>query len=87
MNHKNNETPCHGKAYKNIKAQEHQSIGVVRQKEHVRVVKHKSNEVERACKSTEGYDYQNMGVMKHKSMKKIVMHKEHETQEKKSTGV
>jgi hypothetical protein len=50
-------------------------------------VKHKSNEVERACKSTEGYDYQNMGVMKHKSMKKIVMHKEHETQEKKSTGV
>ncbi len=30
MKHKNNETPCHGKAYKNIKAQEHQSIGVVR---------------------------------------------------------
>jgi len=30
MNHKSNETPCHGKAHTNIKAQEHQNIGATR---------------------------------------------------------
>lgn len=67
MNHKCNETTCHGKAYKNIKTQEHQNIGAARQKEHVGVVKHKNDEVERACRSSEADEQQNKGATKHGS--------------------